>query len=390
MLFRSTYNYFVLSIISVFFLIVSPLVFADVVDDLQPGEWYEVPNSEMAQVVLDLSYVSPMRGVSGPQDIIRAWCGGAFDAQRNRLIVWGGGHAGYAGNELYAFDTNALTWERLTDPSSLDGWSDGDDLMPDGLPLSVHTYDHLNYMPPPIDRFWAQGGARWKDGNRHPQTWFFDFERLVWERKSDVPEAYATGYSNTSDYDVVTGHVFMRGTRYLMEYDPLNDKWIYRSNSEGNLQLGMTGAIDPVRRKFVMIGLGEAYVYDISKKGILEKENLVTSGAVEIESCNAPGFVYDPVSDKFVSWCTGGDVYSLNMETLAWEKHLPTGTVMPGDPVVANTNYNGTFGRWRYIPSRNVFVLVYGINENVYFYRLTSGGGNSELAKAGKPAVTVQ
>lgn len=384
---KSTY---LLRIISLYLLVVSPSLFAVSIDDMKPGEWYEVPGSEMAQVVSGLSYVEPLRGVSGPQDVIRAWCGGAYDSKRERLIVWGGGHAGYAGNELYAFDTNTLTWERLTDPSSLDGWTKGDDLMPDGRPVSVHTYDQLNYLPPPIDRFWAQGGARWIDGNATLQTWTFDFDNLVWERKSDVPEMLSTGYSNTSDYDFVSGNVFMHGTRYLMEYDAQKDKWIYRSNSEGNLKSGMTGAIDPVRRKFAMIGKGYAYVYDISKKGMLVKQNLTTSGANEIENCNAPGFVYDPVSDKYVSWCTGGNVYSLDMDTLVWEKHVPTSSVVPGNPVVANTKYNGTFGRWRYVPSRNLFVLVYGINESVYFYRLTPGSGKSVPVKLGKPAVSIQ
>jgi hypothetical protein len=35
-----------------------------------------------------------------------AWGGGAHDTKRDRLIVWGGGHGDYGGNELYAFDVN--------------------------------------------------------------------------------------------------------------------------------------------------------------------------------------------------------------------------------------------------------------------------------------------
>jgi hypothetical protein len=36
---------------------------------------------------------------------------------------------------------------------------------------------------------------------------------------------------------------------------------------------------------------------------------------------------------------------------------------------------NGTYGRFRYIPSKNVFIAVNRTSENVYFYRLTSGTG---------------
>ena len=32
----------------------------------------------------------------------------------------------------------------------------------------------------------------------------------------------------------------------------------------------------------------------------------------------------------------------------------------------------GTFGRFRYVPSRNLFILCNGVKQNVYFYRLTA------------------
>lgn len=56
------------------------------------------------------------QGASGCQDVTAGWSGGAFDSARNRLIVFGGGHAGYYGNELYAIDLDTLTSSRLTDP----------------------------------------------------------------------------------------------------------------------------------------------------------------------------------------------------------------------------------------------------------------------------------
>ena len=38
----------------------------------------------------------------------------------------------------------------------------------------------------------------------------------------------------------------------------------------------------------------------------------------------------------------------------------------PTDPVK-----NGTYGRFRYIPSKNAYVVVNGVKQNVFFYRLT-------------------
>src|SRR6185437_13332269 len=36
--------------------------------------------------------------------VITAWNGGIADTLRNRLIIWGGGHANYSGNELYSLN----------------------------------------------------------------------------------------------------------------------------------------------------------------------------------------------------------------------------------------------------------------------------------------------
>ena len=38
-------------------------------------------------------------------------------------------------------------------------------------------------------------------------------------------------------------------------------------------------------------------------------------------------------------------------------------------------NSRGTYGRWRYIPRVNAFILVNDVDENVYFYKHTGGCG---------------
>jgi len=48
-------------------------------------------------------------------------------------------------------------------------------------------------------------------------------------------------------------------------------------------------------------------------------------------------------------------------------------------PAVGNTvtptgsAANGTYGRFRYVPSKDVFILVNSVDENVFVYRLNSG-----------------
>ncbi|MBN1377797.1 MAG: hypothetical protein JXA04_01025, partial [Gammaproteobacteria bacterium] len=79
------------------FFLGSLVVYADAFDDLnlQPGQWYEVPNSKLQNHFPG----NPPPGYTGPQSVMAAWSGGAYDSSRDRLIVWGGGHEDYAGNE---------------------------------------------------------------------------------------------------------------------------------------------------------------------------------------------------------------------------------------------------------------------------------------------------
>ncbi len=114
-------------------------------DDLAAGHWYEVPNSRMSSVDPCPARNCSYSGSSGQDSVIRSWGGGAYDSQRDRLIVWGGGHSNYAGNELYAFDVNSETWLRLTQPST----SIQQDVShySDGKPSSRHTYGDLQYDP---------------------------------------------------------------------------------------------------------------------------------------------------------------------------------------------------------------------------------------------------
>ena len=92
------------------------------IDNLQPGQWYEFPGTRIRDVL-------PSPIPQGNPTAMLYYSGGAYDTRRNRLIVWGGGHAAYDGNEVYAFDVAAGKWSRLTEPTA--------------EPPSVHSYDQL-------------------------------------------------------------------------------------------------------------------------------------------------------------------------------------------------------------------------------------------------------
>ncbi|HED39448.1 MAG TPA: hypothetical protein ENJ13_03355, partial [Chromatiales bacterium] len=335
----------------------SGTVAAGPIQDLQPGQWYEIPNSKLRDVL-----PSPVPE-GNPEFIIGAWSGGAYDTKRNRLVVWGGGHNNYAGNELYAFDVAQGKWLRLTEPSS--------------SPVSVHTYDQLQYLPVQ-DRFFAAGGSVWPSGNATRGTWLFDFDTNRWQRRQDIVGGLydVTEFSMTSVYDPVSEKVLMVGYSASADYDANANTWRHHNNSLPARDLGHTAAFDPQRRKFVSIGRGTAYIYTADSTGKLGgRSPLGASGAREIEDADAPGLVYDPVSDQMVAWGSGSDVYTLDLDTRVWTRHAASNSVNPGDPY--SYSYRGTFGRFRYMPDFNAFIVVTGINSNVFVYKLTDGGGSA-------------
>ena len=71
------------------------------------------------------------------------------------LVVTGGGHADYYGNEVYVFDLATERWTRINNPSTaLTGLGDTDPTCDwehgeygDGSPMASHTYNNLQVIP---------------------------------------------------------------------------------------------------------------------------------------------------------------------------------------------------------------------------------------------------
>ena len=367
---------------------------ANEIDNLQPGHWYEVPNSQLRKLCpSDNAQGHGYQWSLQCSGLINAWNGGAYDSKRNRLMVWGGGHADYAGNEVYAFDVNSLSWQQITQPSELTGSCDGygwngecpsGEEMPDGNPISRHTYDSLEYVPG-LDILWAAGGSRWSSGAISEATWILNLANKSWVRKTDRPET-SWYYTFFSVYDPVTKNIFSYGTDSLLMYNPVSGKWTELTSGESPISDGVTAELDPDRRILVVVGDGIAKYYDLSDLANVTSHVLPSSGDKAIEQAKAPGLVYDASIKAMVAWSgnpaaglRSEDVYVLDLDTFKWTKRAPavTNTVIP-----AKATANGTYGRFRYIPSKNAFVVVNDVDQNVYFYKLPASKNNKQTDSA--------
>ena len=310
----------------------------------------ELPNTKIRSV---LPNPTPQ---GNPADVVTAWGGATVDSARNRMLVWGGGHANYWGNEMYALELSSLSIKRIVEPSPLTGQSSCASALPDGTPVSRHTYAGLAYMAH-ADRMLGVGGSMSPCGYLDPATWAYDFGAKKWNLL--VSSSPVASHGAIAVYDAATKQAYVKDQSSFYSYSLETNK--YTKLGDMYVDYHVTAAIDSKRRKFVMIGDGVQVIDLVTNK----MSTMSTSNAPGfVTSQNAPGIAYDPVADRIVAWHGGGNVYALNMDTGAW-----TQVATNAGPTAGPSTW-GTYGRWGYVPQYGVFALVNDIDQNAWVFKL--------------------
>jgi hypothetical protein len=325
---------------------------------LLPGHWMAIPNSHLMSVAYKGPLAELIRGAEGPAAVMNDWSGGTLDTQNDQLIVWGGGHGGYFGNEVYAFSLKTLVWSRLTDPSSTERWSQTVPFLPDGKPSAQQTYDALTFLPSG-QMFVAGSAGATPNGNSYSQSWLFNPSSGAWRQAAP----YDGIVGSIAEYDSATAKVYaINVANGLRSYDPATDVWA--PAGRGRLaDYHMTGALDGKSGRLVATGGGHLQSIDLKIGAVT---TLSSTGDPVVQNGNAPGFVWHPSANLFVGWNGGSVVYTLDPKTWHWTAYNAAvdNTVVP-----TAANGNGTFGRFQYDPKSNVFIAVNDVNQDVYIYK---------------------
>jgi hypothetical protein len=365
---------------------------ADVVG-LPSRHWCVVPDSDARGVEKRASEWGDWNGASsasyqsyqgnvGFNAIISAWSGAAYDSQREWLIVAGGGHADYGGNELLAFDLPNLRWRRLTDPTPNPARiDDGAYRNGDNTPVSRHTYGGLAYLTG-TDRLWMFSGAGWYNGWSVPGAWTFNLAAIdpatpvanatAWQDLRSANEP-APGVEEMSVHDPVSGRVFwQRQAGGLYSHDPATNTWQLHIN-DGGTSLQSFMALHPGLRRiyqFNVNGSGSARYAalpaDLAQP--LSFTAIALAGDSIIAAADSAGIEYDSTAGALVAYAGGTSVYTFNTDTNGWSRiDAAAGNLAnPG----ARSAAGGVFGRFRYSARYNVYVYVDAASNNVYLYRL--------------------
>lgn len=371
-IFKST-RMFVLFSVSVFFC--SSRAIAQLPSTLG---WYEIKNTSLAPVCMPLG----MLGDAYCEGLTGAWNSGIADTKRNRLVLWGGGHADYSGNEVYALDLNTQKMLRLDMPSvSTSACVETDT---DGTPTSRHTYGGVSYVPT-MDKMFMHGGALWPCGHQTVATWFLDFPKLIsngtsatgvgaWARQDPVSGTPVTedccNYQNFGDYDPNTDKIFFSDDYYFWRYDP-HTNTMTRLNGLNGMPYHPSAVIDYDHKLYIRFGDGAIYHADLSV-------STPTLHEVDYSTCNCasqmkwgyPGLAYDPTQKLVVIWNGGPNVYTYNPLTLTCSTH----TYSSGPPGLGGQA--GVFGHFRYFPALGVFAEYTDTLQNAWVLRMTNGSSS--------------
>lgn len=138
-------------------------------DATPAGGWVQANTTSWSSAWATGASAVPETGFGYTPNIVYAWSSMAWDSTRGDLLLWGGGHASYSGNEMYVWQGSTGTWTRGSLPSRMvypTGAIDSRSRVAvDGAaPQSAHTYESNVYLPQ-NDMFMTFGGPTFNDAN---------------------------------------------------------------------------------------------------------------------------------------------------------------------------------------------------------------------------------
>ena len=170
----------------------------------------------------------PYQFADNCQNVIRTWNGAIADTTTNRLIIWGGGHDNYFGNEIYSLNliANPITLTRVKDPTvptnfandanCIDGIPPGS---PNFAPNAREGYGGLVFLPTPNRLMILDGSLACIQGDGSSNTWTIPLSNISsstsWVHEDPTlsgtkPNSDGDGpYGNVAAYDPNSGLVFV-------------------------------------------------------------------------------------------------------------------------------------------------------------------------------------
>ncbi len=351
------------------------------------------------------------------------WSGGALDDQNERMLITGGGHGGYSGNELYTLRYGKATpdYVRLTNPTTpVDNASSFGYLpstatcgqlatSPTCFPPSVHTYGGL--MVDPVRKILLQaGGSVAQSGNGVKDMWWLDLtscnnpvsgatqiDPCTYTRQDGCgngsfsatcsdPNWPSAGFDQmyfAYDRVTMTSYFLSPNGCTLRRYDasqPINARFSVLDNGNCSLSGNIQIEADPIHRQLMIAGDGTrnggttgAKVFSYSLDGpytLTDRTAEVGSACANaLSASGSPGLDFDERTQQFVGIPAG-------LGNTVWVVTAPasgswscTSETYAGGPPAPNAQEQGVWGRFRYSPREDAHILCGDPFQNCFYLR---------------------
>lgn len=338
------------------------------------------------------NYGAPYDYVNKNVSVIHSW-GSGFMSSTGHLIMSGGGHSDYGGNEIYDYNMNTNTISRLTVPSVITAaqFNASPTYMKnnDGTWASRHILGAWSYMPSVGKLLSFGGGTYGTNGTSGFQdTWLMDPATGILTQQDPVncpttcgntvggyvnyynPAGGGASVDGYSAYDPNTQTVILDiGHISLLQYTPCTGSNATVCNSYKLLAgISVSGCstgqncqsqfIDDVNKNFWIFGAGVVKYFNIDGSPVNSIVPTIDASCNGVFNQPAPGIVWD--HDNAVARMysgTGNDqtVYNFDPVTGSCTQSLYGGATPP-----ATTNATGTYGRWQaYTPFNGPITYVW-------------------------------
>jgi hypothetical protein len=358
---------------------------------MQPGTWTTISTNTISDLdprndpSANPNYPGnpPWLGNTGQQGVVASWNGGAFATglgSKGSLIAWGGGHADYHGNEIYAFDMATRTWSRLSKPYPNPSYPVTNGVWPDGSPSVPHTYSTVGYHAATNSFAAMQTEKSTAGGDVVTIPMFFDLTTKQWRNGPRSPQHVQ--YGGWAVYDSSRDTWWMEGGdsggtfgRYVMNGNGTSGSWTNLSAKFNALDA--MAERDPINDIIVItLFRSTTSMYGLDLKNPGSSPVLLTQG-------NAPsrgqshGWEWSKDRLAFTYWRGGSAVYEVKLNGSDWK----TGTWMwtnltSGSNTVTPQNSSaGIYNRFRIAAYNDmeIAVVVNSTSGPVYAFRMPAG-----------------
>jgi hypothetical protein len=382
------------------------------VRQIAPGTWAAVSLNTLADVnpardpEANPNFPGSPPWVNNQRAVLDAWNGGALATgfgRKGALIIYGGGHADYYGNEVYAFDLETRLWQRLTNPYTTPAFPIDEGIWPDGTPSVPHTYDQVDYHPATNSLVVMRTQYHNLGGYNRPLVSMFSLDGLLpgdstenrnlnrrnwrYSRTNDRNHATSGGWSafdSTRDVFWVNGGA---GAESFSSFDPrpaadggrFGRFQNYPRRSEATCAVA---AHDPVNDIVVFTTFrdtADAIAIDLNRPGDGQAGNvkLLQTGTPP-DRQQSHGWEWSPARAAFVYYSRGAGVFELKQQGANWRTSewkwtqltSPDNVLIPASENTSGSN--GVFSRFRIatFDDAEVALVVTQVNGPVYAFRI--------------------